>query len=299
MLWFQGYRYQQTKQEVTFGENSMKLYIRSSLNKSAYRKNPVIVFKPDVVRNSIDWKEWFGEDAPTYNIGKLSDKELGQLVTKKDSKGKHIIDGIHVGLIQYGPNGNAEFGLVADNERSYNKILPYINEVLNSGEVESSIMVNPSAATIEATDRIPIVPTIYEFYDEHEDEELEDFYNALDARDEEAYKILSNASDLWLCYIGKELDHKNYTYRICDTLEAYHDMVQSLAIKDGIDVYKVGNHYDIVGLYNGFSEEENTLHMYPLTKENADIIEENLTGDMYEEDEVDYLNSVRGVYWDI
>lgn len=277
----------------------MKLYIRSSLNKSAYRRNPVIVFKPDVSRNSTDWKEWFGEDAPTYNIGKLSDKELGQLVTKKDSKGKHIIDGIHVGLIQYGPNGNAEFGLVADNERSYNRILPYINEILNGDEVESSIMVNPSTATVEATDRTPIVPTIYDFYDEHEDEELEDFYNALDARDEEAYKILSNASKLWLCYIGEELDN---TYRICDTLEAYHDMVQSLAIKDGIDIYKVGNHYDIVGLYNGFSEEENTLHMYPLTKENADVLEENLNNlswDSYEEDEIDYLNSVRGTYWDI
>ena len=275
----------------------MKLYIRSSLNKSAYKRNPVIMFKPDVSRNSTDWKEWFGEDAPTYNIGKLSDKELGQLVTKKDSKGRHIIDGIHAGIIQHGPNGDAaEYELITDSERSYNRILPYLNEILNGDEVESSIMVNPSTATVEATDRIPIVPTIYDFYDEHEDEELEDFYNALDARDEEAYKILSNASKLWLCYIGEELDN---TYRICDTLEAYHDMVQCLAIKDGIDVYKVGNHYDIVGLYNGFSEEENTLHMYPLTKENADIIEENLTGDMYEEDEVDYLNSVRGTYWDI
>ena len=277
----------------------MKLYIRSSLNKSVYKRNPVIVFKPDVSKNSTDWKEWFGEDAPTYDIGKLSDKELGQLVTKKDSKGKHIIDGIHVGLIQYGPNGNAEFGLVVDNERSYNKILPYINEILNDDEVESSIMVNPSTSAVEATDRIPIVPTTYEFYDEHDGEELEDFYNAVDARDEEAYKILSEASDLWLCYIGKELDN---TYRICDTLEAYHDMVQCLAIKDGIDVYKVGNHYDIVGLYNGFSEEENTLHMYPLTKENADVLEENLNNlswDSYEEDEIDYLNSVRGTYWDM
>lgn len=275
----------------------MKLYIRSSLNKSAYKRNPVIVFKPDVSRNSTDYKEWFGEDAPTYNIGKLSDKELGQLVTKKDSKGKHIIDGIHVGIIQHGPNGDAaEYELITDSERSYNRILPYLNEILNDDEVESSIMVNPSTSTVEAADRTPIVPTIYDFYDEHEDEELKDFYDALDARDEEAYKILSNASKLWLCYIGEELDN---TYRICDTLEAYHDMVQCLAIKDGIDIYKVGNHYDIVGLYNGFSEEENTLHMYPLTKENADIIEENLTGDMYEEDEVDYLNSVRGIYWDI
>ena len=278
----------------------MKLYIRSSLNKSAYRRNPVIMFKPDVVRNSTNWKEWFGEDAPTYNIGKLSDKELGQLVTKKDSKGKHIIDGIHVGIIQHGLNGDAaEYELITDSERSYNRILPYINEILNGDEVESSIMVNPSTSTVEAADRTPIVPTIYDFYDEHEDEELEDFYNALDARDEEAYKILSNASKLWLCYIGEELDN---TYRICDTLEAYHDMVQSLAIKDGIDVYKVGNHYDIVGLYNGFSEEENTLHMYPLTKENADVLEENLNNlswDSYEEDEIDYLNSVRGTYWDI
>jgi hypothetical protein len=278
----------------------MKLYIRSSLNKSAYKRNPVIMFKPDVVRNSIDWKEWFGENAPTYNIGKPSYKELGQILTRKDSKGKYIIDGIHAAVIQHGPNGNADYyELVTNNERSYNKILPYINEILNGDEVESSIMVNPSTSTVEAADRTPIVPTIYDFYDEHEDEELEDFYNALDARDEEAYKILSNASKLWLCYIGEELDN---TYRICDTLEAYHDMVQCLAIKDGIDVYKVGNHYDIVGLYNGFSEEENTLHMYPLTKENADVLEENLNNlswDSYEEDEIDYLNSVRGTYWDI
>ena len=275
----------------------MKLYIRSSLNKSAYKRNPVIMFKPDVVRNSIDWKEWFGEDAPTYNIGKPSYKQLGQILTRKDSKGRYIIDGIHAAVIQHGPNGNADYyEIITNNERSYNKILPYINEILNGDEVESSIMVNPSTAAVEATDRIPIVPTTYDFYDEHEDEDLEDYYDAVDARDEEAYKILSDVSDLWLCYIGKELDN---TYRICDTLEAYHDMVQCLAIKDGIDVYKVGNHYDIVGLYNGFSEEENTLHMYPLTKENADIIEENLTGDMYEEDEIDYLNSVRGVYWDI